>query len=117
MAKYEIDHEDAKEMWKFQMATLEKADEYATARREFAKALKLLKVGLAKCYGNNSIERKISEDKAYLIMADNDEDLRKALSNLIFYEGEYKGLEQILQARQGALSFNQSLIKNQMQRT
>jgi len=117
MAKYEIDHQDAKQMWTFQMATLTIADEYAEARRQYSKALKLLKIGLAKCYSNNSIERKISEDKAYLIMADNDEDLRKALSNLIFYEGEYKGLEQILQARQGALSFNQSLIKNQMQRT
>jgi len=109
--RYEIDHEDAKQMWDFQMETLSVADDYAEARKEYAKALKLLKIALAKAYGNNQIERKISEEKAYLILADNDEDLKIALQKLIFNEGTYKGLEQVLLARQGALSFNQSLMK------
>jgi len=110
--KYEIDYEDSKKMWKFQMDTLRVADDYATARREFAKSLKVLKLALARAYKDQRIERKISEEKAYLILADNNEECKIALQNLIFYEGEYKGLEQVLQARQGTLSFNQSLIKN-----
>jgi hypothetical protein len=117
MSKYEIDYQDSKMMWEFQMKTLEISDEYAEARREYAKALKTLKVALAKAYSDNSIERKIAEEKAYLVLADQDTEMRTALSNLILYEGEYKGLEQVLQARQGALSFNQSLIKNQTRKT
>jgi len=117
MPKYEIDHQDAKQMWDFQMKTLEIADDYAEARKNYAIALRTLKIALAKAYGTNTIERKIAEDKAYLILADNIEENKIALQNLIFFEGEYKGLEQVLQARQGALSFNQSLIKNQMRQT
>ncbi len=117
MPKYEIDHQDAKQMWEFQMKTLEVADDYAEARKKYSIALKVLKIALAKAYGNNTIERKISEEKAYLILAENLEEHKIALQNLIFYEGEYKGLEQVLQARQGALSFNQSLIKNQTRQT
>jgi len=117
MTKYEIDHQDAKSMWEFQMSTLKIADQYAEARREFSKALKILKIGLAGCYKANTIERKHAEDKAYLIMAERDEKYRQALSDLIENEGEYKGLEKVLEARQGALSFNQSLIKNQARQT
>jgi len=117
MPKYEIDHQDATAMWKFQMSTLEVADDYAEARKQYAINLKILKMALAKAYGDKSIERKISEDKAYLILAENLEENQNALRNLIFYEGEYKGLEQVLQARQGALSFNQSLIRNQARQT
>jgi len=116
-SKYNIDYQDAKEMWEFQMQTLKVADDYAEARQGFAKSLKVLKLKLAEAYKGNRIERKIAEDKAYLILADNDEDCKIALQNIIFYEGEYKGLEQVLQARQGALSFNQSLIKNQAKQT
>jgi len=117
MPKYEIDHQDAKAMWKFQMSTLEVADEYAEARKSYAIALKGLKLALAQAYKDQSIERKISEEKAYLILAENLEENKIFLQNLIFFEGEYKGLEQVLQARQGALSFNQSLIKNQARQT
>ena len=117
MPKYEIDHTDAKSMWEFQMKTLEVADAYAKARQDYSIALKTLKLALARAYGNNTIERKIAEDKAYLILADNVEENKIALQNLIYFEGEYKGLEQVLQARQGALSFNQSLIKNSMRQT
>jgi hypothetical protein len=112
--KYEIDFQDSKMMWKFQMESLEVADQYAEARKQYAIALKKLKVGLATAYGNNQIEKKIAEDKAYLVLAEMDTEYKIALQNLIMFEGEYKGLEQVLQARSGALSFNQSLIKNQM---
>jgi len=115
--KYAIDYQDSKVMWEFQMQTLKVADDYAEARKGFAKSLKHLKLALATAYKNNQIERKLAEEKAYLILSDNDEDCRMALQNLIFFEGEYKGLEQVLQARQGALSFNQSLIKNQQKQT
>jgi hypothetical protein len=117
MSKYEIDHQDAKQMWKFQMDTLQIADDYANARREYALALKTLKIGLAEHYKLKIIEQKHAEEKAYLLLAEDDGQYRIALQKLIFYEGEYKGLEQVLEARKGALSFNQSLIKNQINQT
>jgi len=109
--KYAIDYQDSKIMWSFQMDTLKVADDYAEARKQYAKALKTLKIALAQAYKNKTVERKIAEEKAYLILANDSEENRVSLQNLIFYEGEYKGLEQVLQARSGALSFNQSLMK------
>lgn len=115
--RYQIDHNDEKQMWQFQMDTLKIADDYAYARQQYSKNLKTLKMALAAAYGDHSIERKISEDKAYLVLAERDTVNSGALGNMIFYEGEYKGLEQILEARRGAVSFNQSLIKNRQEQT
>lgn len=115
--KYKIDYQDSKAMWEFQMETLKIADDYANARRDYSLALKNLKIGLAHAYKVNAIERKIAEDKAYLVLADREDKYRVDLENLIQLEGVYKGLEKVLEARQGALSFNQSLIKNQIRQT
>jgi len=111
VSKYDIDYDNSKQMWDFQMETLEKADSYAEHRNKFAEALKVLKLGLIKGYKDGTIEKKHSEDKAFLMLADQHEDYKKALMNLIEYENRYKGYEKILDARKGALSFNQSLIK------
>ena len=113
MSKYEIDYQDSKAMWAFQMQSLEKADHYADCRNKFAAALKILKLGLISAYKDGSINKKHSEDKAYLMLADQQPEYRQALMDLIEYENRYKGFEKILEAREGSRSFNQSLIKNQ----
>ena len=38
--KYNIDYQDSTQMWKFQMESLQKADDYAECRNKFAAALK-----------------------------------------------------------------------------
>ena len=111
-SKYDIDYDDSTAMWKFQMESLQRADDYADARNDFAKALKKLKLGLILAYRNDTIEKKHSEDKAFMMLADEHEEYRTALMNLIEFKNKYKGYEKILEAREGARSFNQSLIKN-----
>lgn len=112
MSKYDIDFNDSKAMWAFQMESLEKADLYAECRAKYGAALRILKLGLIKAYKDGDVDKKISEDKAYLVLADLDDEYRKALQDLIEFEHKYKGYEKILEAREGARSFNQSLIKN-----
>ena len=112
MSKYEIDYDNSKEMWKFQMDTLKHADLYAEFRNAYAIALRTLKLGLVIAYKENTIDKKHSEDKAFLMLANQEKGYRDALMNLIENENKYKGYEKILDARKGALSFNQSLIKN-----
>jgi len=108
----DIDWDNSKKMWDFQMETLGIADEYAEFRNCYATALRLLKVGLAVAYKDGKVDKKHSEDKAFLILAEQSSVYKTALTNLIEYENQYKGYEKILDARKGALSFNQSLIKN-----
>ena len=117
MSKYEIDYNDSKAMWAFALENCKIADQYAEARKDYSISLRELKVALAKAYQNNSIERKIAEDKAYLVLSNGNEALRLSLHNLIEMEGVYKGLEKVLEARAGAMSFNQSLIKNEPKRS
>jgi len=115
-SKYDIDYQDSKAMWEFQMESLTKADAYAEARNTYATALKKLKLGLIIAYRDDTIEKKHSEDKAFLMLADEHEEYKKALMDLIEFRNRYKGYEKILEAREGARSFNQSLIKNEPKR-
>ena len=55
----QIDYQDSKAMWEFQMETLKVADDYAEARKGYAKNLKVQKLKLAESYKRNTIERKI----------------------------------------------------------
>ena len=77
-------------------------------------SLKELKLTLAKAYRNQLIDRKHSEDKAYLILAANSEEVQEHLKTLVIERNNYKGLEKVMEARSAALSFNQSLIKNKI---
>jgi len=115
--KYDIDWQDTQALWKFSMESVRIAENYKDARARFGQALKFLKLKLAREYGAGRIERRIAEDKAYLILADTDEDCREALKVMITEENQYKGLEKVIEARQAAVSFNQSLIKNVRQST
>jgi Tfp pilus assembly protein PilF len=111
---YKIDFNDSQKMWQFSMESCKYAHLYAEARNKFAGALKALKIALATEYAKKTIEKKHSEDKAYLILANDYPECRTYLTTLIEAENEYKGFEKILEARSAALSFNQSLIKNKI---
>ena len=109
-----IDWNDSQKIFAFGLETVRIASEYQSARAEYARNLKELKLALAGAYKVREIERKISEDKAYLILAEWNDQLRENLKNLIDAENEYKGLEKVLETRQAVISLAQSLIKNRM---
>jgi len=94
--RYNIDYQDSKKMWEFALENCKVAEDYAESRALYSENLRKLKVALAKAYRDMSIERKIAEDKAYLVLADRDEELRTALMIVIEQEGVYKGLEKVL---------------------
>ena len=114
MSQYQIDFNDSNKMWQFAMENCKHAHQYAEARKRFGIALKELKVALVKAYKHHEIDRKHSEEKAYLMLADKDKECQAHLMMMIQAEQSYKGLEKIIEARSAALSFNQSLIKNKI---
>ena len=112
-----FDYEDSKKMFAFGVETVNIASQYQSARKIFALSLKTLKLGLAKAYAATGIRSSISEDKAYLILANDQPEMREALMNKIDNENQYKGLEKVLETRQAVMSLVQSLIKNRIEQT
>jgi hypothetical protein len=109
-----IDWTDSNALFTFSVGTIKVAEQYQLARKTFAISLKTLKIGLVKAYKNKHIESRISEDKAYLLMAYDNPEMKTALSEMIDAEQQYKGLEKVLETRQAAVSLAQSLIKNRI---
>jgi uncharacterized lipoprotein YehR (DUF1307 family) len=112
-----LDWTDSNAVFAFGVGTVEVAREYQKARKTFAISLKTLKMKLAKAYANREVEVRTAEDKAYLVLANNSEEAREALQNMIESEQDYKGLEKVLDTRQAVASLAQSLIKNKIENT
>ena len=109
-----IDWTDSNALFRFAVGTIKIAEQYQLARKTFAISRKTLKIGLVHEYKKRNIEHRTAEDKAYLIMANDNPEMRAALSDLIDSEQQYKGLEKVLETRQAAVSLAQSLIKNRV---
>ncbi len=112
-----IDWSDSKKIFEFAVETVNVAEAYQKERKTFANSLKTLKIGLAEAYQERKIERRIAEDKAYLILADQEPKYRNELVNMIDAQQQYKGLEKVLETRQALVSLAQSLIKNKVDQT
>lgn len=110
---YEIDYNDSKALWKFGCETVELAELTHKAREEYATAIKTLRLALAKSYADGSIKDSMSESKAFVKLSLESEELKQALLTYTFKEQEYKGLEKVVDTRNGLLKFNSSLIANQ----
>lgn len=109
---YNIDFNDTQALWKFGCENIKIAEDYQEARQSFATAVKTLKIALAKAYSEGKIKESISEEKAYLLLAVDNVEIKEALKNKIEFEQIYKGLLKIWEARQALISFSQSIIKN-----
>jgi len=109
-----VDFNDSAELLNISKETVNLAEQYQEYRIKFANAIKTLKIALAKAYLESQIKETISEEKAYLQLANLDEECKQALSDSIIYEQTYKGLEKVIDARQAMVSLNQSIIKNQI---
>ncbi len=110
---YDIDFNDSQALWKFSIETCKLAEQYLKVREDYAISLKKLKLALAKAFEEEIIKESISEDKAYLKLASEDEELKADLEIIIDKEQLYKGLEKVLEARHALIKFNQVIIKNQ----
>jgi len=109
---YNIDFDDSKALWEVAKDNCRLADNYLKAREDYAKAVKVLKIALAKAYEENTIKDSISEDKAYLKLSSRSIELKEALERMIENEASYKGIERILDARKMLINFQQSIMKN-----
>ena len=110
---YEIDYNDSKALWTFGCETVELAEQAKKARVEYATSLKNLRIALAKAYSDSSIKDSMSEDKAFVKLSNESDELEQALISYTTKEQEYKGLEKVVDTRNGLLKFNSSLIANQ----
>ena len=108
---YDIDYDDTTKLWSFTMENCKLAETYKVARIQYGEAIKYLKLRLAKAYLNEEVSSKISEEKAYLALAELDPQAKAMITQSIDSEQEYKALEKLLEARQSAVNFNQSLLR------
>ncbi len=109
----ELDYNDTKELWKFGCETVNLAEKAQQARERYAIALKDLRLELAKAYGEDSIKDGMAEAKAFIKLSNKSEDLKQSLIDFTIKQQEYKGLEKLVDTRNGLLRFNSSIIVNQ----
>ena len=109
----EIDFNDAHALWKFGCETVNLAEQAQQSREAFAKATLLFRKELAKAYGEDSISSGMAEAKAFVKLSNLSNELAKALETYTLKEQEYKGLEKVVDTRNGLLKFNASIIANQ----
>lgn len=99
------------------------ANEYRKTRKLYADAKFFLDIRLAIKYKNKTLNRKLSYEKALIMLCEDsigqeDEDVvLTAYKDFIEKEADYKGLERVIEANQNRLSLCQSLIKNQVRNT
>jgi hypothetical protein len=108
----ELDFNDEKTLQDFAKETVLLTEEYQNARACYGNALFLLKKELANAYKEGTIKETISEEKAYLSLANKSEELKEALENVVTEEQNYKGLEKVIDARYAVITLYQSLLKN-----
>jgi len=108
-----IDYNDSKALWKFGCETVSLAELSHKAREEYATVTKTLRLALAKAYGDDTIKDSMSEAKAFIKLSNKSEGLKQALINYTVKEQEYKGLEKLVDTRNGLLKFNASILVNQ----
>ena len=109
------DYYDEEVLRNYGNETVKLSEEYKMARVAYGNALVQMKLALIQGYKNKLIKDTISEDKAYLQLIAQDEDLESVFTDMILKEQTYKGLEKIIDARKQQTSQEQSFIKNRIQ--
>ena len=107
------DHDASQEMDRFVNETCEIAKEYADARYNYAVAKLKMDARLAQAYKNKTIKESLAIEKAYLQLTIDDVEAQVDYETMLKEEAGYKGLEQVLKAREGKRSWKQSDLKHQ----
>lgn len=106
----DIDYTDSIKLFDFAKETIGLAEKYKESRILFSRAKRFLNLELAKAYCNETVSKGLAIEKAFLDLCKNKE-CRDFYEVMITEEHTYKGLEQVLKARQNAVSLAQSLCK------
>lgn len=108
-----VDYQESEKMDEFVSKTVTIAEEYANARYEWALAKLKMDSLLAEAYSNNAIKESLAVEKAYVQLTINNPEAKKDYESMIKEESNYKGLEQVLKAREGKKSWKQSQMSYQ----
>lgn len=117
------DWNDSQRLTEFSEENIMTAGEYQKARQAWASAKRALDFLLVKGYKDEAINRKASYEKAILMIVEHytgtpqEAEVNGYYKSFIEEEANYKGLEEILKAKQSKISLCQSLIKNQIRNT
>ena len=114
------DAENDFQMEAFAKETVQFAEEYASARMDFAKAKLKLNGFLADAYklyrvtkGKEGVKEGLAIDKAYLQLIIDNTEAKQAYESMISEEQSYKGLEKVLDARKGYQFLRNDLKKQE----
>jgi hypothetical protein len=111
----QYDYEEEQRLKEFAKETVRIADEYANARAEYAEAKLKMDSKLADAYETGKIKDTLAVEKAYVQLTLNDPETEEDYKKFVKEEQAYKGLEQVLKARETYVSLHQSLIKIKQQ--
>ena len=109
----QYDHDASQEMDRFVNETCAISEEYADARYNCAVAKLKMDALLADAYKNKTIKESLAIEKAYLQLTIDNEEAKVNYEIMLKEEAGYKGLEQVLKAREGKRSWKQSDLKHQ----
>ena len=114
----EYDYNEEQKLKDFAKETVAIADEYAQSRYDFAVAKLKMDSRLAEAYKahredpKSGVKESLAIEKAYLQLTVNNPEAQTDFEIMIKEEQSYKGLKAVLNAREGARSLDQSLLKN-----
>lgn len=111
-----LDYNDNNKTWAISQELLNKSNEYAKARMDYADAKYQFDITLAsKLPLLRAKKSNIGVETAQIMMLEtNDEEIKDIYKYCIQSENHYKGLEKIIDALKTQITLAQSLIKNQI---
>ena len=84
---------------------------YKVAREKHAKAKYFIDIQLIKGYQDKTIAPSIAYEKAIILVASFSEQNKRAYNDYLREEATYKGMEKVIEANSGQISWAQSKLK------
>jgi len=106
-----LDYSDSKELFNFAKENVGLAEEYRRSRSRYGSAKRFLNIKLAEGYKNGTIDTKMAQEKAIMLLTQDDYKCTIAYEAVVKEEEAYKGMEQVIKAREHVVSLAQSLCK------
>lgn len=108
----QYDFDEEQRLKNFANETVQIADEYAQARYNYSVAKLKMDSLLADAYKNQAIKESLATEKAYIQLTIDSPEAKEAYDQMVKEEQAYKGLEKVINAREGYVTLHQSLLKN-----
>ena len=107
----ELDHSDCRALESLADKNIEAAKIYYQLRKECGSHKSFLYSKLKDAYKSGTIEKKHKEEKAFVMLAEQDDMCEAEFKNLVEKEDAYKGLEKVIDSRQARISLGQTIAK------